>query len=139
MPGKLFATGIPMRKSNSAVWLLALVLGWHITTAAGTLGDNQIFDSESLGYRLQYRVYLPEGIEGFDSLPVLYVTDGQWYINQGGLPEILDRTIEKGHLPSYQWSAPDNRHGTGGIPDRWIEAPTADRSAPSSWRVPQAL
>lgn len=56
----------------------------------GLVTDNQIFTSESLGYDLQYRVYLPVDYEKSLGLPVLYVVDGQWYIETGGLTRLLD-------------------------------------------------
>ena len=61
----------------------------------GILTDNRIIQSEHLGYKLQYRVYLPPGHESLSGLPALYVTDGQWYIEPGGLPRWLDRMIGK--------------------------------------------
>jgi len=61
----------------------------------GTLTANQVIASEVLGYELQYRVYLPPDHEKLIDLPVLYVVDGQSYIEPGELPELLDRLIAK--------------------------------------------
>ena len=61
----------------------------------GTLTANQVIASEVLGYELQYRVYLPPDHEKLTDLPALYVVDGQWYIEPGELPELLDRLIAK--------------------------------------------
>ena len=49
--------------------------------------------SDVLGYDLQYRVYMPDGYEEKDKLPVLYLTDGQSYIQRGRVPRVMDRLI----------------------------------------------
>ncbi len=77
--------------------------------ASGSLSDNQIIRSESLGYDLQYRVYLPAGYEDLSDLPVLFLTDGQWYIDQGGTPRILDGLIERGEIEPTIAVFVDNR------------------------------
>jgi enterochelin esterase-like enzyme len=59
----------------------------------GILGPNQVIQSEILGYKLQYRVYIPEGYEAASDLPVVYMTDGQWYIESGQVHAELDRLI----------------------------------------------
>lgn len=66
--------------------------------AKGTLSPNWRFDSKSLGYPLQYRVYLPETASEDAGLPTIYITDGQWYIAQGQMVEILDREIAEGNI-----------------------------------------
>lgn len=68
--------------------------GQSSRSSAGTLTDNQIITSTVLGYDLQYRVYLPGGHDSLKSVPVIYVTDGQWYIESGEMPALLDRLIE---------------------------------------------
>jgi enterochelin esterase-like enzyme len=62
--------------------------------AASTLTPDLRLSSEALGYDLQYRVYLPDGYESRENLPVLYVTDGQSYISRGRVPRVLDSLIE---------------------------------------------
>lgn len=62
--------------------------------ADGVLSPDTRISSEVLGYDLQYRVYVPEGIGHSDSLPVLYVTDGPGYISQGRMPQVLDGLID---------------------------------------------
>ena len=49
-----------------------------------------------LGYTLQYRIYLPE--QANSESTVLYVTDGQWYISRGELPQLLDAEIAAGTI-----------------------------------------
>ena len=67
-------------------------------TSRGTLSPNQTIQSEILGYSLQYRVYLPNGYENLSDLPALYVTDGQWYIGRGEVPQVLDKLIAEGSI-----------------------------------------
>ena len=66
--------------------------------AKGTLSPNWRFDSKTLGYPLQYRVYLPETDKQEAKWPTIYITDGQWYLSQGQMIEILDREIAGGHI-----------------------------------------
>ena len=74
---------------------LAVVLAGP-AMAAGSLSDNLRIDSEALGYALHYRVYTPDS--DVRELPVLYLTDGQWYIDRGELPSLLDRMIAEGRI-----------------------------------------
>ena len=78
--------------------IIALLLLAGPAFAGGSLSDNIRISSEDLGYDLQYRVYLPEGYEGRDSHPVLFLTDGQGYISNGRLPKVLDNLIAKGKI-----------------------------------------
>jgi len=64
----------------------------------GRLTDDRIIASEVLGYRLQYRVYLPPGYKKLEQLPVIYLTDGQSYISAGELPALIDRLIAAGEV-----------------------------------------
>ncbi len=66
--------------------------------AAGKLSDNILIESEVLGYTLQFRVYIPEGTKTNDHLPTVYITDGQWYISDGKMVEVLDREIAAGRM-----------------------------------------
>lgn len=66
--------------------------------ADGTLTPDIRITSETLGYSLQYRVYLPEGYDARADHPVLYLTDGQSYISRGGMPQVLDRLIADGEI-----------------------------------------
>ena len=81
--------------------VLGLVLAFSLPQAEigkGHLSENQTIQSQRLGYKLQYRVYLPDGYDEASNLPVLYVTDGQWYIGRGEVPQILDRLIAEGSI-----------------------------------------
>ena len=66
--------------------------------AGGTLSDNIIIESQILGYPIQFRAYVPEGTKKDDSLPVVFVSDGQWYIGDGGMVDVLDREIAAGRM-----------------------------------------
>lgn len=66
--------------------------------ASGSLSDNLRITSEALGYDVQYRVYLPEGHDELEALPVIYVTDGPSYISEGRMPKVLDREIGSGRI-----------------------------------------
>ena len=77
-------------------WFAAALaaMTWGISQADGTLSDNQRIASEVLGYDLQYRVYTPAKVEADDGLPVLYVTDGQSYIERGDMHRVVDELID---------------------------------------------
>jgi enterochelin esterase-like enzyme len=66
--------------------------------ASGELSENHILSSSILDYDLQYRVYVPEHYESLDSLPVIYVTDGQSYIRNGELHLLMDKEIAEGRI-----------------------------------------
>ena len=55
----------------------------HDGIAHGTFSQNFTILSQSLGYDVNYRVYTPAGYETLESLPVIYVTDGQDFANPG--------------------------------------------------------
>ncbi len=76
----------------------ALLVLASMAFANGTLTPDVRISSEVLGYDLQYRVYVPDGVESATDLPVLYVTDGPGYIGQGRMPGVLDRLIESGQI-----------------------------------------
>ena len=61
----------------------------------GTLTESLSLESTSLGYTVNYWVYLPSGYENSDRLPVLYVLDGNDFVDErmGVLPNVLDNLI----------------------------------------------
>ncbi len=92
--------------------VLGLVLAFsvpHAETGNGRLSENQTIQSQTLGYKLQYRVYLPDGYDDAANLPVLYLTDGQWYIGRGEVPQLLDRLIAEGAINPVIAVFVDNR------------------------------
>ena len=88
---------------------------------ASGLSTNKIISSTILGYDLQYRVFVPEITPGNTPgntpeitpentrLPVLYVTDGQWYIGQGDLPGRMNSMIQNGEISPVIAVFVDNR------------------------------
>jgi enterochelin esterase-like enzyme len=67
----------------------------RIDVEPGTLTSEMPIDSINLGYTVNYRVYLPVGYEYMPALPVLYVLDGNDFLDDqmGALPIILDNLI----------------------------------------------
>ena len=55
--------------------------------------EAQLIRSEVLGYTSQYWVYTPAGYESATELPVLFLSDGAWYIDPGNMPQVLDSLI----------------------------------------------
>lgn len=68
--------------------------------AAGSLTPDLTLDSRALGYEVNYRVYTPSGYAGLDHLPVLYVLDGNDFVDErmGALASILDNLITDGRI-----------------------------------------
>ncbi len=88
--------GLARLASRTAIRFLALAilaLGASPAKSQGTLTDNIRVTSQQLGYDLQYRLYLPAGHEDLSDLPVIYVVDGQWYIETGEMHLTLDELI----------------------------------------------
>ena len=73
--------------------LASLLLFTGTAVAGGSISPDIRISSDALGYDLQYRVYVPEGVESAENLPVLFITDGPSYIRQGRVPKVLDRLI----------------------------------------------
>ena len=80
------------------IFSICFFLGSIDALANGDLSPNQFIDSKHLGYRLQYRVYVPEGVLQGTKVPTLYLTDGQWYIEYGRTVKVLDREIGAGSI-----------------------------------------
>lgn len=78
--------------------LIVLLSAGTNVFAKGTLSPNWRFDSQVLGYPLQYRVYLPEKANEETEWPTIYITDGQWYLSQGQIIDVLDREIAEGNI-----------------------------------------
>jgi len=79
--------------------IIALLLFAAGTACAnGTLTPDTRISSETLGYSLQYRVYVPQAAGSASDLPVLYITDGPGYVSQGRMQKVLDRLIESGKI-----------------------------------------
>ncbi len=61
----------------------------------GSFSDDFTLPSQNLTYDVSYRVYTPARYETQESLPVIYVTDGQDYANpgMGAMVNVLDNLI----------------------------------------------
>ena len=88
---------------------LVLSLGAYAETALakGTLKGPYRIDSRSLGYELQYWIYLPERVE--KPLPELYVTDGQAFLAAGKLENVLDRETDDENIEPFAVILVDSR------------------------------
>lgn len=73
------------------------------------LSDNIVISSEVLGYDLQYRIFIPDGTPEDAELPVIYVTDGQWYIEQGDMAGLMQKMIDDGEMEPAIAVFVDNR------------------------------
>ena len=67
----------------------------------GTLTGNLSITSQYLGYTVNYWVYTPVGYETLTRLPVLYVLDGNDFVDDrmGAMPAVLDNLIAAGRIP----------------------------------------
>ncbi len=65
---------------------------------AGMLSPDLLIASDTLGYSVRYRVFMPAAYEGLDDLPVVYVTDGHEYSDDrlGALRIVADNLIYQG-------------------------------------------
>lgn len=73
-------------------YLLALFWACHSQSAEGisyTLSDNIRIESKLLGYALQYRVLAPTNGTKAGYLDVIYINDGQDYLQEGNLDSII--------------------------------------------------
>jgi len=89
--------------------LVAGLFVGSVTNAAGTLSDNFVNLSSILGYKLQYRIYLPENHAQSGDLPVIFLTDGNWFIKNGDMVGVLDRMIARGSIKPVVAVFVDNR------------------------------
>lgn len=81
-----------------AAAVASIAVAWPVVgVAAGTLSEDIRIESATLGYALQYRVYVPDVPPG-PALPTLYVTDGSWYLEQGKMKALLDELIAAGRI-----------------------------------------
>lgn len=77
---------------------IALISTLSSAAVEGTLSDNIRIKSEVLGYDLQYRVYIPNGVKAADKLPTLYITDGEKYVKKGRMVHALNKRIAEGRI-----------------------------------------
>ena len=87
-----------IRQTAILTGFLLLTFVAYAVAEEGALSDNQRIFSTHLGYELQYRIYTPAETSEDDSLPTLYVTDGQGYLAQGNFKAVLDTAISSGEI-----------------------------------------
>jgi enterochelin esterase-like enzyme len=84
---------------SSVVRLLGLCGLLFATLAnAGALTDNIVIHSKHLGYDLQYRVLTPETWQLDTSYPVIFITDGQMYLDQGHMDDVVTSLTSLGSI-----------------------------------------
>jgi len=66
--------------------------------ADGTLNPYERISSVAMGYDIQYRVYVPEGLQPGQRVPVMFITDGPSYIQRGQTASVLNRLIGSGKI-----------------------------------------
>jgi len=86
----------------SKTYILSLIGLWGLSFAlqanAKDLTDNIVINSEHLGYKLQYRVLTPESYRVNADYPVIFVTDGQMYLTQGRMDDVVQTLTESGKI-----------------------------------------
>ena len=87
-----------MNKIGSYIFIMINAFWAANSFANGNLSDNIRINSEVLGYTLQYRVYTPEKMNKLSDLPSIYVTDGNGYITEGRMVEVMDKLISDGKM-----------------------------------------
>ncbi len=92
-----------------SIYLCSVCLFGSYAHAAGTLSDNIVNFSSILGYKMQYRVYVPENHGQSKDLPAIFLTDGQWFIKNGDMVGLLDRMISRGSIKPVVAVFVDNR------------------------------
>jgi enterochelin esterase-like enzyme len=84
---------------NSMLFTILLLMPFFFADAAqgsGKLHGPIRIASATLGYDLQYWIYLPDKFS--KPLPELYITDGQAYLKEGKMVDLLDDEIEHGNI-----------------------------------------
>jgi len=88
--------------------LLIYLLSMSLSHAA--VSDNIRIHSEVLAYDLHYRIYRPDNISPQSQLPTTYVTDGEWYLSELNMPQVLDKLIKQGQIKPLQVVFIDSRN-----------------------------
>lgn len=86
------------KRTLKTIALAASICSLPPVALAGVLSDNIRITSKYMGYDLQYRVYTPDGIEEGVRYPVVLVTDGQLYVDELGMVDIVDRLMGGGSI-----------------------------------------
>jgi len=89
---------------------VVLTLAFQLAASEGMLSKNLRIESKALGYALQYRVYIPPDYKDLSNLPTIYITDGQWYLENGHMHKVLDTQIKRGNIKPVIAVFVDNRN-----------------------------
>ncbi|MBS1559546.1 MAG: hypothetical protein JST69_12560 [Bacteroidetes bacterium] len=83
----------------------------HAEILKGTLTQDIIFNSQTLGYQITYKVYLPAGYETLGKIDCIYVTDGYEYLHPklGNMETILNNVIAEKKIRSVMAVFVDHR------------------------------
>lgn len=99
-------------------WIFPAETELHQGVISGSLSEIQQIQSNStnLGYKVNYRVYLPYNYASTDRMPVIYVTDGHEYADAklGAMTIILDNLIYEGIIDPVVAVFVDPRNPTNG-------------------------
>ena len=94
--------GSPNSEIRMPAWKRDPITQLNTFVPKGTLREELLLTSRTLGYQLTYSLYVPHGIDTNRelSLPVLYVTDGYEYLHpqMGAMTTILDNLIASGKI-----------------------------------------
>ena len=86
----------------SKPYIYCLIGLWALSFAlqanARDLTDNIVINSSHLGYNLQYRVLTPDSYHSNEKYPVIFVTDGQMYLAQGRMDDVVQTLTESGSI-----------------------------------------
>jgi enterochelin esterase-like enzyme len=87
--------GSPNSELRMPEWKEDAVLQARPDIPKGTVKEEILYNSKTLGYQLSYSVYLPSHYDGREKLPSLYVTDGYEYMHPklGNMVTILDNLL----------------------------------------------
>ncbi|HEY9043129.1 MAG TPA: alpha/beta hydrolase-fold protein [Rheinheimera sp.] len=81
---------------------LILLLCWQMPVLAATpmaaLSDNQRISSQILGYDLQYRVLAPLFIKSAEAVKIIFITDGQNYLEHAKFDQVIASMITQQHI-----------------------------------------
>jgi enterochelin esterase-like enzyme len=105
--------GSPNSELRMPDWRPDAVAKTDPSAPRGTLKEDILFTSKSLGYQLTYSLYVPYSFEDNkkSGYPVLYVTDGYEYLHpqMGGMKTVLDNLISSGKIEPVVVVFVDNR------------------------------
>ena len=87
--------GSPNSELRMPAWREDSAISSQPRENGGTLSDDILFYSTSLGYQVMYKIYTPPQYESLLNNPIMYVTDGYEYLHpkMGNMVAVLDNLI----------------------------------------------